>query len=86
MSSSEFKKAPMPSRGDADRAIRRVAEAAHRLNVAIEQAVNGGYTVELVRVSRVHDGSGNWGDQMVPVIRERISGDAKAPEEAAAEE
>lgn len=86
MSNSEFKKAPMPSRGDADRAIRRVAEAAHRLNVAIEQAVNSNYTVELVRVSRVHDGSGNWGDQMVPVIRERIAADAKAPVEEPAED
>ena len=74
MEEAEFKPAPMPNRSEADRAVRRVAEAAHRLNTAIEQAVHSGFSVELVRVSRCHDGSGNWGDQMVPVIRE------KAPE------
>jgi hypothetical protein len=70
MSQPEFKPAPMPSKDDSDRAIRRIAEAAHRLNTAIEQAVHGGVSVELVRVSRCHDGSGAWGDQMVPVVRE----------------
>jgi hypothetical protein len=71
MEEAEFKPAQMPNRSEADRAVRRVAEAAHRLNTAIEQAVNAGFSVELVRVSRCHDGSGNWGDQMVPVIREK---------------
>lgn len=71
MADTDFKPVEMPNREDATRAVRRVAEAAHRLNAAVEQAVKSGFTVELVRMSRMHDGSGNWGDQMVPVIRER---------------
>ncbi len=27
-------------------------------------------SVEVIRVSRYHDGRSNWGDQMVPTIRE----------------
>ncbi len=76
-SDSEFKRVDMPDRDDSTRAVRRVAEAAHRLNVAVEQAVNSGFTVELVRTSRLHDGAGNWGDQMVPVIRERAPAETK---------
>ncbi|HVY02303.1 MAG TPA: hypothetical protein VG983_01500 [Caulobacterales bacterium] len=68
---AEFKPAQMPDRTDATRNVRRIAEAAHRLNTAIEEAVRSGYSVELVRVSRCHDGAGNWGDQMVPIIRDR---------------
>lgn len=71
MDKADFKPAEMPDRADASRSVRRIAEAAHRLNAAIEQAVRDGITVELVRVSRVHDGDGNWGDQMVPIIREQ---------------
>ncbi|HWD29437.1 MAG TPA: hypothetical protein VG387_19845 [Rhizomicrobium sp.] len=70
MEEAEFKPAPMPSKTAADRAVHRIAEAAHRLNTAIEQAVHGGISVELVRMSRCHDGSGAWGDQMVPIVRE----------------
>jgi hypothetical protein len=61
----------IPNRSEANRAVRQVAEAAHRLNLAIEQAVREGYTVELIRMSRVEGESGNWGDQMVPVIQDR---------------
>lgn len=53
-----------------DRAIRRIAVEIHRLNNAVVQAVEAGMTVELVRASRHHCGAGNWGDMMVPVIRD----------------
>jgi hypothetical protein len=46
-----------------------VADAAHRLNEAVQRAVKENLTVELIRVSRHHDGQGNWGDQIVPMIR-----------------
>lgn len=52
-----------------DRAIHRVADAVHRLNEAIQRAVDAGISVELVRVSRHHDGNGCWGDQVVPTVR-----------------
>ena len=54
-----------------DRAIRRIADAVHRTNEAIRAAVDSGMSVELVRVSRYHEGHGNWGDQMIPVVREK---------------
>lgn len=75
---SQFKKVEMPETDEQTRAVRRVAEAAHRLNVAIDQAVKAGFSVELVRTSRLHDGSGNWGDQIVPVIRERTPATASS--------
>lgn len=49
-------------------AIRRVADQMHRLNHAIAQAVEAGATVELLRCSRYHSGSGQWGDQMQPIV------------------
>ncbi len=69
MSASNFKAAPMPDISATDRAINRVAEASHRLNEAVRRATEAGYSVELVRVSRHHDGAGNWGDQIVPTVR-----------------
>lgn len=65
----EFRRVDPPEKASADRAINRVAEAVHRLNEAVQRAVATGVSVELVRVSRYHDGSGNWGDQVVPMIR-----------------
>ena len=52
-----------------DTAIRRLAEPVHRLNHAVSVAVQAGATVELHRVSRIHDGAGHWGDQLVPVVK-----------------
>jgi hypothetical protein len=52
-----------------DGAIRRVANGPHRLNQSIAQAVEAGATIELLRCSRYHCGTGKWGDQMTPVIR-----------------
>lgn len=52
-----------------DAAIRRVANDLHRLNHSISQAVEAGATVELMRCSRYHCGTGKWGDQMVPVVK-----------------
>jgi hypothetical protein len=67
---SHFQRIDMPTASDEDRAIQRVAEAAHRLNEAVQRAVANGLSVELVRVARHHDGRGNWGDKIVPAIRE----------------
>ncbi|MBO9558651.1 MAG: hypothetical protein J7515_08700 [Caulobacter sp.] len=69
MTASQFAPAPMPDTSDHKRAIDRVAEASHRLNEAVRRAIEAGYSVELVRTSRHHDGSGNWGDQIVPTVR-----------------
>lgn len=52
-------------------AIRRVANELHRLNNAVMQAVDAGVSVELIRSSRHHSGTGNWGDLLVPVITRR---------------
>lgn len=66
-----FAPAAMPDSADDKRAVDRVAEASHRLNEAVRRAIAAGYSVELVRTSRHHDGTGNWGDQIVPTVREK---------------
>jgi hypothetical protein len=66
----EFRPLPNTNETDHERAVRRVADAVHRANEAILRAVDAGVSVELIRVSRYHDGRGNWGDQIVPTIRE----------------
>lgn len=66
---TEFRRIDLPENVNVDRAVHRVAEATHRLNEAVQRAVAAGVSVELVRVSRHHDGTGNWGDQIVPMIR-----------------
>ncbi len=48
-------------------AIRRVANALHRLNEAVIGAVHAGVTVELMRASK-YDTDDAWGDMMVPII------------------
>jgi hypothetical protein len=68
---SNFKAAAMPDVSAKNRAVARVVEASHRLNDAVRRATEAGYSVELVRVSRHHDGAGNWGDQIVPTVRPR---------------
>lgn len=70
MSQTDFQTAAMPDAASRERAITRVAEASHRLNEAVRRAIEAGYSVELVRTSRHHDGVGNWGDQIVPTVRE----------------
>lgn len=70
MSTADFERVERPDLDPRDRAIHRVADAVHRLNEAIQRAVNAGVSVELVRVSRHHGGNGSWGDQVVPTIRE----------------
>lgn len=69
MSNPEFSRVSKPSESDQDRALRRMADAVHTLNLAVMRAVDSGLSVELVRGSRHHDGTGNWGDQMVPLVR-----------------
>lgn len=66
---ADFRRVEIPADAASNRAINRVAEAVHRLNEAVQRAVASGVSVELVRVSRHHDGSGSWGDQVVPMIR-----------------
>ena len=66
----EFRTLPNSGDSEQERAVRRVADALHRANEAILRAVDAGISVEVIRVSRYHDGRGNWGDQMVPTIRE----------------
>jgi hypothetical protein len=61
----------MPDASAKNRAVTRVIEASHRLNDAVRRATEAGYSVELMRVSRHHDGAGNWGDQIVPTVRPR---------------
>jgi len=75
----EFRRVQVSSNDAQDRALQRVAEAVHRLNVAVQRAVSERLSVELVRVSRHHDGHGNWGDQIVPMIR---GGASKPPEDS----
>jgi hypothetical protein len=67
---TEFKPAKLPEKPSRERALDRVAEATHRLNEAVRRATDAGYSVELVRTSRHHDGAGSWGDQIVSTIRE----------------
>ena len=76
----QFQRIDLPAASAADRAIQRVAEATHRLNEAVQRAVSTGVSVEIIRVSRYHDGSGSWGDQVVPTIRQtgKDAGDDKA--------
>lgn len=71
MTNPAFTPAAMPDPNNRQRAIERIAEASHRLNEAVRRALEAGYSVELVRASRCHDGNGNWGDQIVPTVREK---------------
>ena len=71
MATTQFSPAEMPNSSARERAVHRVAEASHRLNEAVRKAVEAGYSVELVRTSRCHDGAGNWGDQIVPTVGEK---------------
>ncbi|PWC54306.1 MULTISPECIES: SMc00767 family acetate metabolism repressor [unclassified Azospirillum] len=50
-------------------AVRIVANSLHRLNEAVVKCVEAGITVELMRTARYHNETGNWGDQLTPVIR-----------------
>lgn len=78
MSKTEFSRLPKLSESDQERALRRMADAVHHLNFAVTRAVDAGLSVELVRASRHHDGSGNWGDQMVPLVRVRDAQETEA--------
>jgi len=69
----EFRPLPDVNENEREKAIRRVADAVHRMNEAIIRAVDQGVSVELVRVSRYHDGKGNWVDQAIPTVREMMS-------------
>jgi hypothetical protein len=58
-----------PRKADAETLIRKVAETLHRLNQQISIAVDAGVTIELMRGSRFHNGRGQWGDQMIPIVK-----------------
>ena len=49
-------------------AVMTLANAVHRLNHAVVNAVESGLSIELQRVSRHHTGGGYWGDLMIPVV------------------
>ncbi len=75
MSTKGFQDAP-PEEGSAltpeqESAIRILANNLHRLNESVVKAVDLGITVELMRTARYHNESGNWGDQLTPVIRSK---------------
>ena len=55
----------------ADQAIRMLANDLHRLNQSVARAVEAGVTVEQIRSSRHHNGDGNWGDLLIPVITKK---------------
>lgn len=76
---AEFRPLASVDLPERDRAINRLADAVHRANEAIIRAVKAGVSVELVRVSRFHDGAGNWGDQMIPLVRDRDTAPAVLP-------
>ena len=66
---AEIKNMEPSDKGDeTDAAIRMLANDLHRLNHSVTRAVNAGVSVELIRTSRHHNGDGNWGDLLVPVI------------------
>jgi hypothetical protein len=66
---AEIKNMEPADKGDeTDAAIRMLANDLHRLNHSVTRAVNAGVSVELIRTSRHHNGDGNWGDLLVPVI------------------
>jgi len=52
-------------------AIRILANSVHRLNEAVSRAVDSGVSVELIRTARYHSASGDWGDQLTPMIRQK---------------
>jgi hypothetical protein len=76
--SPDFQRIARPETDAQTRAIHRVADAVHRLNEAVQRAVTEGVSVELVRVSRYHSGSGAWGDQVVPTVRDTGRSDQDA--------
>lgn len=75
---ANFQQIDLPETDSQTRAIHRVADAVHRMNEAVQRAVNEGISVELVRVSRFHSGSGSWGDQIVPMVRDAGKSDTEA--------
>ncbi len=75
MSESGYHDAPADPESDRsgaqDSAIRMLANSLHRLNLAVVKAVDAGVSVELIRATRYHDGQGNWGDQLTPIIHHK---------------
>ncbi|MEP3233654.1 MAG: hypothetical protein ABJN04_00295 [Hyphomicrobiales bacterium] len=51
-------------------AIRILANEIHRLNQSVIRAVEAGVSVELVRTARHHSSNSNWGDLVVPIIKQ----------------
>ena len=67
--SAEIKEiTPNGAQDEQDSAIRMLANDLHRLNQSVIRAVNAGVSVELIRSSRHHNGEGNWGDLLIPVV------------------
>jgi hypothetical protein len=74
-SQSGYAEAPPESESDLpqnqESAIRILANTVHRLNEAVARVVDAGISVELIRTARYHNASGNWGDQLTPLIRQK---------------
>lgn len=52
-----------------DSAMRIMANNLHRLNESVARCVDAGLTIQLVRTARYHSESGQWGDQLTPVVK-----------------
>lgn len=48
--------------------FKEVSDAVRRTNNEIALALETRLSVELERKNRLHDGNGNWADQIVPVV------------------
>ncbi len=57
--------APTELNVEENSAVLIIAENLHRLNRSVSEAVEAGLTVEILRSSRCHDETGNWGDQVM---------------------
>lgn len=50
-------------------AMRIMANNLHRLNESVAKCVDAGLTVQLMRTARCHSETGQWGDQLTPVVK-----------------
>lgn len=70
-----FREAPPDNGNDLNpeqgEAMRMMANHLHRLNQAVVRCVDAGLTVEILRAARYHNEAGNWGDQLLPIVRQK---------------
>ena len=51
-------------------ALQPVLDSIRRMNDCISAATEAGISIELIRMSRMHNGQGHWGDQIALAIRQ----------------